>query len=106
MVAELATSDLVVAHHARVHVTGQVMFRGEIATASILVERTDGSDATPVDLDSSVETWHADRTLLSVCGDTPEPLPPGAYRVRLLVARKTGVMLASVRHVLLSSRSD
>jgi len=103
MLHELASADVLVPHHVHMHVTGQVVFCGEPHGTTIVVETPDGSSTAPVDLISSVDTRDAERHRIHVRGDTREPLTPGAYRVKLLAADATRVVIARVGHVLLSS---
>ena len=103
MFHELARAEVVVPHHVHMHVTGQVVFHGETHRATIVVETPDGSVTAPVDLTSSIDTRDSDRHRINVRGDTREPLAPGAYRIKLLAADATRVVIARVGHVLLSA---
>ena len=103
MLHELARAEVLVPRHVHMHVTGQVVFHGETDRATIVIETPDGSRTAPIDLTSSIDTHDACRHRINVRGDTREPLAPGAYRVRLLAADSTRVVLARVGHVLLSS---
>ena len=103
MLHELASAEVVVPHHVHMHVTGQVVFCGESHRATIVVETPDGSSTAPVDITSTIDARDEGRHRIHVRGDTREPLAPGAYRVKLLAAGTTRVVVARVGHVLLSA---
>ena len=102
MPVEVASTHVLVPHHARMHVAGQVVFRGSAGDAEIVVEDASGSDE---DLDTTREVARSepDRYLVQLAGDTEHTLGPGVYRVRLLVQRPADVVLAHLRHVLLAT---